>query len=135
MPVPRSHWKTTTFVGALGVEGMFAPMVIDGAINGDLFVAYCQQIVVLDNLSSHKRREVRCLIEGAGCELIYLPPYSPDFNPIELAFSRLKALLRKAQKREIEELWDFLGEAVDTFTAQQCQNYFRHCDYRIEPLQ
>ena len=105
-PVPHGHWKVTTFVAALRHDGMVAPMVCDGAINGDLFVAYVEQclvpglrpcdVVVMDNLSSHKRKEVRELIEGAGCTLWYLPPYSPDLSPIENAFSKLKALLRGA---------------------------------------
>ncbi len=102
--VPHGHWKTTTFVAALTVAGLTAPMVIDGAMNGDLFVAYVEQVpvpslrsgdvVVMDNLSSHKRSQVRRLIERAGCTLLYLPPYSPDLNPIELAFAKLKGLLR-----------------------------------------
>jgi transposase len=137
--VPQGHWKTTTLVAALRVEGLTAPMVIDGAVNGDLFVAYVEQVllptlrpgdvVVMDNLSSHKRAQVRALIEGAGCRLEYLPPYSPDFNPIELVFAKLKALLRKAGKRTVEALWDFLGEVLDAFSPNECRNYFHHCGY------
>lgn len=137
--VPHGHWKITTFVCLLGAQGIAAPLVIDGAVNGDLFVAYVKQhlvkvlkpgdIVVMDNLSSHKRVEVREAIEAAGCELRYLPPYSPDLNPIELAFAKLKSLLRKAGKRTIDELWKFLGEAVDLFSPQECLNYMRHCGY------
>jgi transposase len=137
--VPHGHWKTTTFVAALGADGMTAPMVIDGAMTGDLFVAYIEQIlaptlrpgdvVVMDNLTSHKRARVREAIEGAGCTLMYLPPYSPDLNPIELAFAKLKSLLRKAGKRTVDGLWEFLGQALDAFAPQECRNYMRHCGY------
>jgi transposase len=137
--LPHGHWQTTTLVAALRVDGLTAPMVIDGALNGDLFVAYVKQVlvptlqpgdvVVMDNLSSHKRAEVRALIEGAGCRLLYLPPYSPDFNPIELVFAKLKALLRKAGKRTMDSLWEFLGQAVEVFAPTECENYFWHCGY------
>jgi transposase len=137
--VPHGHWQTTTFVAALGIAGLAAPMVLDGAMTGDLFEAYVGQVlvptlvpgdvVVMDNLSSHKRARVRELIEGAGATLVYLPPYSPDLNPIELAFAKLKALLRKAGKRTVDELWEFLGRALDAFNAEECRNYFRHCGY------
>jgi transposase len=126
-------------VAALGADGMTAPMVIDGAMTGDLFVAYIEQIlaptlrpgdvVVMDNLTSHKRARVREAIEGAGCTLMYLPPYSPDLNPIELAFAKLKSLLRKAGKRTVDGLWEFLGQALDAFAPQECRNYMRHCGY------
>ena len=137
--VPHGHWQTTTFVGALRVSGMTAPMVIDGAMNGDLFLAYVQQqlvptlrrgdIVVMDNLSSHKKPGVKESIEQAGATLAYLPPYSPDFNPIELAFSKLKTLLRKFGERTREALWNRIGQLVDEFTPAECRNYFRHCGY------
>jgi transposase len=137
--VPHGHWKTTTFVAALRWEGMTAPWVIDGAMNGDLFVAYVSKVlvptlrpgdvVVMDNLSSHKRAEVRAALEGVGCTLLYLPPYSPDLNPIELAYAKLKALLRKARERTVAGLETFLGNAVDAFSPQECPNYFRHCGY------
>jgi transposase len=137
--VPHGHWKVTTFVAALGLGSLTAPMVIDGAMNGELFVAYVERVlvpalvpgdvVVMDNLSSHKRARVRELIEAAGCAPLYLPPYSPDLNPIELAFAKLKALLRKAGERTMEGLWAFLGRALDAFSPQECQNYFRHCGY------
>ena len=137
--VPHGHWQTTTFVAALRWDGLTAPLVIDGVVNGDLFVAYVEKVlvptlrpgdvVVMDNLSCHKRVRVRELIEGAGCTLLYLPPYSPDLNPIELAFAKLKALLRKAGKRTVEELWNFLGEVLDAFSSEECRNYFRHCGY------
>jgi transposase len=142
-PIPHGHWKTTTFVAALGAAGMTAPMVIDGAMTGDLFVAYVEQVlvpalepgdvVVMDNLACHKRARVRELIEGAGGALWYLPPYSPDLNPIELAFAKLKALLRKAGKRTVDGLWEFLGQALDAFSPQECRNYFRHCGYAGTP--
>lgn len=137
--IPHGHWKTTTFVGALRTSGMTAPLVVDGAMNGELFLAYVQQelvptlrrgdIVVMDNLSSHKRVGIREAIESAGATLIYLPPYSPDLNPIELAFSKLKALLRKFGERTVESLWHRIGELVDQFTPTECRNYFRHCGY------
>jgi transposase len=138
-PAPRGHWRTTTFVAALRADGMAAPMVIDGAVNGDLFVAYVEQVlapalrpgdvVVMDNLSCHKRAGVRKAIEAAGCGLLYLPPYSPDFSPIEKAFSKLKALLRKAARRTVEGLWPYLGEVLDAFAPQECRNYFHSCGY------
>jgi len=138
-PVPHGHWQTTTFVAALGLGGLTAPMAIDGAMTGDLFEAYVGQvlvptlapgdIVVLDNLACHKRAGVRRAIEAAGCTLLYLPPYSPDLNPIELAFAKLKALLRKAGERTVEGLWSFLGRALDAFAPSECQNYIRHCGY------
>jgi transposase len=136
---PQGHWKTTTFLAALRVGGLTCPLLIDGAVNGDLFVAYVEQqlvptlrpgdVVVMDNLSSHKRAGVRQAIEGAGCRLLYLPPYSPDLNPIEQAFSKLKALLRKAGERTVAGLWEFLGGALDLFAPDECRNYFRHCGY------
>lgn len=141
--VPHGHWKTTTFVAALRSTGMTAPMAIDGAMNGDLFCAYVHQvlapelrpneIVVMDNLSSHKRVEVREAIEAVGARLVYLPPYSPDFNPIENAFAKLKSMLRSAAKRTIDELWSFFGHALDAFSPGECLNYFRHCGYSATP--
>lgn len=137
--VPHGHWKTTTFVGALRNSGMTAPLVIDGAMTGEIFLAYVEQqlvptlqsgdIVVMDNLSSHKRAGVKDAIESVGATLVYLPPYSPDLNPIELAFSKLKTLLRKAAERTIEALWERIGQLVDEFTPQECLNYFKHCGY------
>jgi transposase len=141
--VPHGHWKTTTFVAALRRDGLAAPVVVDGAMTGDLFVAYVEQqlvptlkpgdVVVMDNLSSHKRAGVRAAIEAAGCRLEFLPPYSPDLNPIERAFAKLKAMLRKAGKRTVDALWRFLGEALDAYSAQECANYFRHCGYSGPP--
>jgi len=138
-PVPQSHWKTTTFVAALSATGMVAPMVVDGAMTGDLFVAYVEQvlaptlrpgdIVVLDNLSCHKRAGVRAAVEAAGGTVLFLPPYSPNLNPIELAFAKLKALLREAARRTVDGLWQFLGEALDAFGTEECRSYLRHCGY------
>jgi transposase len=139
MPVPHGHWKTTTFVAALTAGGMIAPTVVDGAMTGEVFEAYVRQqlapalrsgsVVVMDNLACHKRPGVRRVIEAAGCDLLLLPPYSPDLNPIELAFSKLKRLLRSAGERTVEGLWDFLGRALDAFAPAECLNYFRHCGY------
>lgn len=136
---PHGHWKTTTFVAALCATGMVAPMVVDGAMTGDLFAAYVEQVlvptlrpgdvVVMDNLAAHKRPRVRAAIEGAGCTLLHLPPYSPDLNPIEPAFSKLKSLLRKAGRRTVDGLWEFLGRALDAFAPQECINYMSHCGY------
>jgi transposase len=140
---PHGHWKTTTFVVALRSEGLSAPMVLDGAMNGKAFLAYVQQVlvltlqpddlVVMDNLSSHKVAGVRQAIEQTGARLMYLPPYSPDLNPIELAFSKLKWLLRSAAERSVETLWSRLGQLLDAFPPQQCRNYFRHCGYPVSP--
>jgi len=139
MSLPHGHWKTTTFVGALRLSGMVAPMVLDGPINRDAFEAYVQQflvpelkpgdIVVMDNLGSHKSKLVREAIEAAGATLLFLPPYSPDFNPIEKAFSKLKALLRKASERTVEGLWAAIGRSLDAFTPQECANYFAAAGY------
>ena len=136
---PHGHWQTTTFVGALRGDGFIAPMVADGAINGELFLAYVEQVlvpelrpgdtVVMDNLSSHLAAGVRRAIEAAGCRLEFLPPYSPDLNPIENAFSKLKRLLRSAAERTVERLWRTIGRLLDQFTPQECRNYFRHCGY------
>lgn len=137
--VPHGHWKTTTFVAALRADGMAAPVVIDGAVTGDLFVAYVEQqlapvlrpgdVVVMDNLACHKRAGVRAAIEAAGAELRLLPPYSPDLNPIEKAFSKLKARLRAAAKRTIPEVEHLLGELSATFATTECRNYFGSCGY------
>ena len=139
MSVPHGHWKTTTFVGALRLTGMVAPMVLDGPINGHAFQAYVDQvlvpelkpgdIVVMDNLGSHKGVAVRAAIEAAGASLLYLPPYSPDFNPIENAFAKLKALLRKAAERTVEGLWTKIGELLPAFTPAECANYFAAAGY------
>lgn len=137
--VPHGHWKTSTFVGALRVDGLTAPMVMDGAINGDYFKAYVNNVlvptlrpgdvVILDNLSSHKVAGVREAIEAVGATVRYLPPYSPDFNPIENLFSKLKTLLRKAEERTQDGLWKKIGNLIDVFTPDECKNYFKHCGY------
>jgi len=137
--IPHGHWKTTTFVGALRLSGMTAPMVLDGPMTGDWFLAYIQQIlvptlrpddiVILDNLPAHKSVGVRQAIEAAGAKLRFLPPYSPDFNPIENAFSKLKALLRKAAARTVEQLWKVIGDSLDAFTTNECANYFAAAGY------
>jgi transposase len=138
-PVPCGRWQTTTFVAALRSDRLTAPMVIDGAMTGDLFVAYVRQVlapelrpgdvVVLDNLGCHKRAEAARAIRAAGAEILFLPPYSPDLNPIELVFAKLKALLRSAEERDVDGLWQFLGRALDAFAPQECRNYLRHAGY------
>ena len=137
--VPHGHWKTTTFTGALRRTGMTAPMVLDGPMNGAAFLAYVEQvlaptlspghIVIMDNLPAHKVYGVRETIEAAGAELRYLPPYSPDFNPIEMAFSKLKALLRKAAETTVKALWNTIGNALHDFTPDECNNYFSAAGY------
>ena len=137
--IPHGHWKTTTFVGALRTTGMTAPMVLDGPMDGLAFEAYVTQvlvptlkpgdIVVMDNLAAHKRAEVGLAIEAAGARLLYLPPYSPDLNPIEMAFAKLKAALRKAAARSIETLLDAIAAALAVFTAQECLNFFAAAGY------
>ncbi|SDY01006.1 Transposase [Albimonas donghaensis] len=139
MAVPHGHWKTTTFVAGLTRRGMIAPFVIGGSINRAAFEAYVERvlvpdlrpgdIVVMDNLSSHKGPRVRALIEAAGAELRFLPPYSPDFNPIENAFAKLKALLRKAAERTVEGLWAAIGRIADAYTPAECANCFSACGY------
>ncbi len=141
-PVPHGHWKTTTLVGALRLEGMTAPMVLDGAMHGAAFLAYVEQvlaptlipgdIVIMDNLPAHKPAAVRRAIEAAGSELRFLPPYSPDFNPIEMAFSKLKAFLKKTAARTVNDLWDAIAIGIDTFTPTECQNYFAAAGYDRE---
>jgi transposase len=137
--IPHGHWRTTTFVAGLRLTGMVAPTVLDGPINGEAFQAYVDQvlvpelrpgdIVIMDNLGSHKGRAVRAAIEAAGAKLLYLPPYSPDFNPIENAFSKLKALLRKAAERTVDALWDTIGALIPVFTATECANFFAAAGY------
>ena len=137
--IPHGHGKTTTFVAGLRLTGIVAPMVLDGPINRDAFQAYVDQVlvpelspgdvVIMDNLSSHKGGQIRQAIEAAGASLLYLPPYSPDFNPIENAFSKLKALLRKAAERTVEGLWNAIGRCLDRFTPRECANYFKAAGY------
>ena len=137
--IPHGHWKTTTFVAGLRLSGMVAPLVLDGPINGVNFLAYVEQIlvpelapgdiVIMDNLGSHKSAGVRAAIEAAGASLLYLPPYSPDFNPIENAFAKLKAMLRKAARRTLEGLWGAIGECIPAFKSDECENYFAAAGY------
>jgi transposase len=138
--VPHGHWKTSTFVAGLRCDGLTAPLVIDGAMNGEMFLAYVEQIlaptlsptdvVIMDNLPSHKVAGVREAIEARGAILLYLPAYSPDLNPIEQAFSKLKALLRSAAARSIEALWTAIGNALQRFGAVECTNYLVNSGYR-----
>jgi transposase len=137
--VPYGHWKTTTFIGALTLRGFIAPFVIDGAIDRLAFETYVEKVlvpelrqgdvVIMDNLPSHKGPNVRQLIEAAGASLLYLPPYSPDFNPIENAFAKLKALLRKAAERTVEGLWNAIGQLIDLITPKEIQNLFAAAGY------
>ncbi|ANN60883.1 transposase [Mesorhizobium loti] len=137
--VPHGHWKTTTFTRALRLTGMTAPFVYDGAMSGNMLLAYVEQVlvptlsegdvVVMDNLPAHKAAGVRDAIDAAGASLLYLPPYSPDFNPIENAFAKLKALLRAKAERTIKALWDAVGAVVDLFTPAECANYFKAAGY------
>lgn len=139
MAYPRGHWKTTTFVGALTDQGFIAPYVLDGAMDGDVFKAWVEQmlvpllrpgdIVILDNLSCHKVAGVREAVTARGAEIRYLPPYSPDLNPIENAFAKLKALLRKAAERTINGLWRVIGELLDCFSPQECRSYIENAGY------
>ena len=137
--VPHGHWKTTTFVGGLTAGGFVAPMVPDGPMNAAAFTAFVGQVLaqetrpgdppVLDNLSSHKTAAVRAAFARCGIAHVYLPPYSPDLNPIENAFSKLKRLARTAAERTVEGLWKALGRWIDQFPSAECLNYFRHCGY------
>jgi transposase len=137
--VPHGHWKTSTFIAALRDSELAAPFVLEGAINGETFRTDVEQvlvptlkpgdIVVLDNLSSHKVAGVREAIESRGASLLCLPPYSPDFNPIEQAFAKLKQLLRKAAARTVANLWVAIGQVLERFTPQECQNYLANAGY------
>jgi transposase len=137
--VPHGHWKITTFVAALRHDAITAPFVIDEPMNGEIFRVYLDRclvptlkpgdIVVMDNLPAHKNDEVRRIIRAAGAELCYLPPYSPDLNPIEMAFAKLKAHLRKAAELSIPALWDRIGSILDLFSPRECQNFFNHAGY------
>jgi transposase len=137
--VPHGRWTTLTFIAALRCDRITAPFVIDGPINGDWFLAWAEQqliptlkqgdVVVLDNLGSHKGKSVRRAIRAAGAHLLFLPPYSPDLNPIEQVFAKLKALLRKADERTVEATWRRIGLLLDGFSAEECSNYLRHAGY------
>jgi transposase len=137
--VPHGHWRTSTFVAALRMQGLTAPLGLDGAMNGDVFRAYVDQIlaptlapgdiVIMDNLASHKLAGVRQVIEARGARLLYLPPYSPDLNPIEQSFAKLKALIRKAAARSREALWNAIGRFLSQFDPRECANYFANAGY------
>ncbi len=137
--VPAGHWKVSTFVAGLRAGGLVAPMVLDGAMNGAAFLAYTEQflaptlrpgdVVILDNLSSHKVAGVREAVEARGASLLYLPSYSPDLNPIEQAFAKLKALLRAAATRTVEELWSTIGALLGCFSPAECANYLVNSGY------
>ena len=137
--VPQGHWKMTTFVAGLRKDGMTAPFVVDAPMNGEIFLTYLQhcvaptlapdEIVMMDNLTAHKVAGVRATIEATGAMLRLLPPYSPDLNPIEQSFAKLKAHLRKAGERSIPGLWDRIGTILQTFTPEECNNYFTNAGY------
>ena len=136
---PFGHWHTTTFLCALRAEGLTAPLVLDGPINGVAFLAWVEQflaptlrpgdIVVMDNLGSHKGAGVHRAIAAAGAQVRYLPPYSPDYNPIEQAFSKLKTLLRKTAARTVDALWSAVGVLLSQFPADECRRYIRNAGY------
>ena len=137
--VPHGHWKTLTFLAALRQDAITAPCVLDGPINGEAFLAYVEQIlvptlkrgdvVVMDNLGSHKNRAIRNAIRAAGARLVFLPPYSPDLNPIEQVFAKLKTLLRKAGERTVEAVWKRIGSLLKCFHPAECAPYFRNAGY------
>ena len=137
--VPHGHWRTTTFVAGLRQSGVIAPLVLDGPMSGPAFRAYIEQflapalgpgdVVVLDNLAAHKVDGVRQALAAAGASLLYLPPYSPDLNPIEQLFAKLKALLRKAAARTKDELWSTIGRALAIVPPAECARYLNHCGY------
>jgi transposase len=137
--VPHGHWMTTTFTAGLRLDGISAPMLLEGPMDGDAFLAYIEQVlvptltigdtVIMDNLPAHKVPGVREAVEAAGANLLYLPPYSPDFNPIEMAFSKFKALMRGAAARTLDALWAAATQAIERFTSADCTNYFKAAGY------
>jgi transposase len=137
--LPYGHWQTTTFVGGLTARGIIAPMVLDGAMNAAAFTAYIEQVlikevrpgdlVILDNLPAHKTAGVRATFTRLRINVLYLPPYSPDLNPIENAFSKLKRLVRTAAERTVDGLWRAIGQLIDCFSPAECRRYLRHCGY------
>jgi transposase len=139
--VPHGHWKTTTLIAALGVEGIGCSMTVDGAVNADIFESFIEQVllptlrpgdvVVMDNLSSHKRARTRELIESSGASLTFLPPYSPDLNPIEMVFAKIKQLLRGLACRTCEALWQVMQSVLNQVTCSDARNCFRHCGYTL----
>lgn len=140
--VPHGHWKTTTLIAALDHCGMRCSTTVDGAVNGDVFQAFIEQVlvpklragdlVIMDNLSSHKGLRVKQLIEAAGAHMLYLPPYSPDLNPIEMAFSKLKQLLRSAGHRTMDALWNDVQRMINQITASDAAGFYRHCGYTLQ---
>ena len=136
---PHGHWRTTTFIAALRQDGLDAPMTLDGPMDGETLRAWTEQflapvlkpgdIIVMDNLSSHKVSGIREAIEAQGARLAYLPPYSPDLNPIEQVFAKFKSALRKAAARTVEKLWAEIANTLKTFSAQECCAYLKHCGY------
>jgi transposase len=138
---PGGHWKTTTFLAGLTGQGLIAPFLVDGPMDRAIFTEYVRQvlvpelragdIVILDNLPGHKGEEAAELIAQCGARLLFLPPYSPDLNPIEMLFAKLKGLLRKAARRTKEALWKIIGYLLAEFAADECANYIRHCGYPL----
>ena len=136
---PHDHWKTTTFIAGLRCDEVSAPLVIDGPLDGAMFLAWVGEclcpslsagdVVVADNLSSHKVAGVQEALQAVGARILYLPPYSPDLNPIEKLFAKLKAMLRKAGKRTVEALWEEVGVLLDTVSPRECRHYFASCGY------
>jgi transposase len=136
---PHGHWKTSTFIAALRHDRLTAPFTIDGPVNGEIFLTYIRRVLVptlrkgdvvaMDNLGSHKIPGVREAIEAAGATLVYIPPYSPDLNPIEMVFSKIKSILRKKALRTVEALWRELGEITKCVSPTECRNYLRHAGY------
>jgi transposase len=139
--VPHGHWKTTTLIAALGIEGVHVSTVVDGAVDGDIFVAFVQEVlapslqagdlVILDNLSSHKKAQVRTFIEARGAQVLYLPPYSPDLNPIEMIFAKIKQALRSLACRTRAALWSVMQTVLDQVTARDARHCFAHCGYTL----
>ena len=137
--VPYGHWRTSTFIAGLRTDGIVAPLVFDGAMNGDIFRFYVEtrlaptlrrgDVVVMDNLTAHKVSGIRDLLKARGAIALYLPAYSPDLNPIELVFAKLKHLLRSAAERTIDKLWTALGTCLRRFHPNECERYIRHCGY------
>ena len=139
--IPHGHWMTTTFIAGLTVDGLIAPMLLDSPMDGEVFLAYVEQIlcpelkpgytVIMDNLPAHKVRGVRQAIEATGASLRYLPRYSPDLNPIEMAFSKFKAILRAAAARTLDALWQAAANAIEQFKQNECRNFFTHAGYNL----
>ena len=139
--IPHGHWHTSTLIAALGIDGVCCSAVIDGAVNAAVFEAFVEQVlvpslrpgdvVVLDNLSSHKSARTRALIEAAGAELVFLPPYSPDLNPIEMVFAKIKQTLRSLSCRTRHALWNAIQPVLDAVTPSDAANCFRHCGYTL----